>query len=318
MTFNWTLVGYTDKEPLHLAVEKGDLNHVRELISSGLKADEKDIHQRTPLMIAARDGAIDLAKLLIESGANVNAKDRRSSVWDGRRTPLHYACDNNRVEMAGLLIDNGADPDSHSQYWFTPLSKNICEKGREKLIDLLLEKGANPNGPEKCNKTPLQAAAGTNNLPLLKRLLRLGADPNRVVGETALHATRSFECARELIANGADVNIRDISGSTALHTQIAVIHSVFVRFLIKAGADVNATAKDSGYTPLHRLALCPNLDNAKVLIEAGANLNVLSKEKQTALDICLYILKKPASDKVVFQQMIDLLRLHGGKTAEEL
>ena len=45
---------YTEIEPLHFAAERGQLEKARELLNSGIKADVKDVHHRTPLMVAAR------------------------------------------------------------------------------------------------------------------------------------------------------------------------------------------------------------------------------------------------------------------------
>ncbi|MEI6196962.1 MAG: ankyrin repeat domain-containing protein, partial [Verrucomicrobiota bacterium] len=249
----------------------------------------------------------------------VNAKDRRSSVWDGRCTPLHFACETGQIEMAGFLIDNGADPDCITQCWLNPLSTAITEK-RQQLVELLLEKGASANGPEKCACPPLNAAAMIKDAALVKKLLQLGADPNRIGGwgDAALHSTHSFECARELVAGGANANLKDRSGTTALHCLLGVINPEYISLLIEAGANVNEIATDSGYTPLHILASLPSAENAKVLIEAGADVNVLSKQKQTPLDMCLYLLNKELNDNRERQRLADLLRQHGGKTAKEL
>jgi ankyrin repeat protein len=65
--------------------------------------------------LAARRNHIEIAKLLIERGADVEAKDK----WG--RTPLYYACLNDNLECAELLIDAGADVGAKDRFERTPL-----------------------------------------------------------------------------------------------------------------------------------------------------------------------------------------------------
>lgn len=73
------------------------------LINYGLDVNAKDGNLRTPLHGTARFGIPEVANLLLEHGANVNAKDEDSS------TPLHEAVISDNVKMANLLLENGAD-----------------------------------------------------------------------------------------------------------------------------------------------------------------------------------------------------------------
>lgn len=89
-----------------------------------------------------------------------------------------------------------------------------------------------------------------------------------------------------LLQKGADVNIRDMHGSTALMHATTLAYLPAVELLLKYGADVN-TQDDYGYTPLmafsHRNPTEYNLKIAKLLLDHGADVNLQNKSGDTAL-----------------------------------
>lgn len=302
------------KEPLHFAVQEGLIELVRELLKSGMAPDTRTIHGVTPLMVSARYGNKEVAQLLIEAGADVNAKDRRSSVWEGQQTPLHYACDSGRICVATLLLENGANPNCISQSGDTPLS--IAMMGNKALADCLLKHGANPNGPEKCAMPPIVAAALRDDLAGIERLLKLGANPNRIGGnnESALGYTHSVECAAALLSGGANPNLKNANGELPLHKKLLAGSLDLIRLLIRSGADANGYS--NGFTALHILAGTPRIEVTQLLIELGANVNALSEKGDTPLDTCLTQQQGNFPDNFhdERQRTIELLRKHGAKT----
>ena len=74
-----------------------------------------DAHGRNALNRAAEDGRDDIAKVLIQNGAEVNA------VNEDKRTPLHWAALNGHVDVAKVLIQNGADMNAFTGFKWTPL-----------------------------------------------------------------------------------------------------------------------------------------------------------------------------------------------------
>lgn len=93
-------------EQLHHAVQDGDIEAVRRLITSGLSLDEFDEIGRTPLHYAVDAESVEIAGLLLDAGADVNAHDE-SQVGN---TPLAEVAGRCSFEIAELLIINGADP----------------------------------------------------------------------------------------------------------------------------------------------------------------------------------------------------------------
>ena len=113
-------------------------------------------------------------------------------------------------------------------------------------------------------KVPLHSAVRQENLEVIERLLRLGADVNGKIGEweiTPLHIATGcgkLEAAKLLVSHGADVNAKAKDDWTPLHLIAIEEHPkpesyVVAEYLISAGADVNARDK-KGRTPLHYTA----------------------------------------------------------------
>jgi len=167
----WIPSGTLTADPLHDAVCKGDLKEINHRIDEGSDINSQDssrygatpLHVTvmcsqesaaelliergaeiddqggrivgTPLYGAAYSGNIIIAKLLIDKGANVNAKSADKS------TPLHAATNGRHVSIAKLLIDNGADVNAKKRYGRTPLYL-AAKIGHADLVELLIKSGA--------------------------------------------------------------------------------------------------------------------------------------------------------------------------------
>ena len=112
-----------------------DLENIQTILDSGLvDVHTKDGYGYTPLHWVAHYNQLELAKLLISSGAEVNAKNN-----DGR-TPLHWAACNNSLTVAQLLISSGAEVNVKDDEGDTPL-RWAASRGHQKMQELLISHG---------------------------------------------------------------------------------------------------------------------------------------------------------------------------------
>jgi ankyrin repeat protein len=163
------------KTPLLYAAREGSAEVARMLIEAGADIEQADANGTTPLLAAVINDHMAVARLLIESGANVNAVD-----WYGQ-TPLWAAVDVRNVDVPGPTRDNGVD------------RAPVLE-----VIKLLLERGAEVDArtreypPERrwitglgslawvdfTGQTAFLRAALAGDLTVMRLLLDAGADPN--------------------------------------------------------------------------------------------------------------------------------------------
>lgn len=130
-----------------------NIQQITELIEAGANINAVTIGQKeTPLHIAVRYGHKEVAELLLNEGANINALERRK--W----TPLHTAVKNGKMEVAELLLDRGANVNAVDNLDMTPLHFAL-KYNREELVRLLLDRGANLNAVDKKGRTPLSIVA---------------------------------------------------------------------------------------------------------------------------------------------------------------
>jgi len=108
---------------------------------------------RQPLHYAALIDDLDAARLLIEAGADPNARDKANF------TPLHFAAQQNSARVAELLLARGAEIDPQDAYGDTPLWRAVFNsRGAGTMIQLLRDHGADPLKANKSGQTPLGLA----------------------------------------------------------------------------------------------------------------------------------------------------------------
>src|SRR5262249_9599321 len=131
----------------------------------------------TPLHVACRGNNLEIVKLLLAAGADVNAKG------DDDRTPLHDAAGNKNAKFAELLIDKRADVRAASKFdKFTPLHR-AAQAGATRTAPWRLARGADVEGGwdgKKLNPSipPLMFAAREGHVDVARLLLAKGAKVN--------------------------------------------------------------------------------------------------------------------------------------------
>ena len=157
---------------------------------------------------------------------------------------------------------------------------------------------------------PLNIGAMKGDLEAVKRLIdaKASIDSDHYYGTPLKLACANghIKIAELLIEKGADVNAEGNEGGTPLYIVADAGHKEIAKLLIANGADVNAE-DEFGETPLHRAAREGHKEIAELLIAKGANVNA-NRRGGTPLDLAI---------EYRCPDTADLLRKHGGKTAEE-
>lgn len=149
-------------DDLLAATRKGDLAQVKALLDKGAGVNSKSPYGSTPLFFACDRGYVEVARLLIERGADVNVKDTFYGA-----TALTWAMQNNHPEVLRLLLDHGAR--SPGEVVVTG-----AQEGKPELVKVGLEKG--PIDKESLSRA-LGAALKSKNNEIVEMLKAAGATP---------------------------------------------------------------------------------------------------------------------------------------------
>jgi ankyrin repeat protein len=252
----------------------------------------------TPLFFAVREGRLKVVSRLLETGINVNEPMQPEPGRGKPVTPLILAVENGHFELAAELLKVGADPNArpagytalHAITWVRkPIrgdgdpppqgsgSLTSADLVRELVahradINGRLENGESGRGRfTTTGSTPFLLAARASDVPLMKLLLELKADPNIAnaddsppllaaagVGalgdgdEAAGTEDESVAAVRLLLELGADVNAVDKNGETALHGAAYQSRAKLVPLFAEHGADIEVWNRKNkfGWTPL--------------------------------------------------------------------
>ena len=169
--------------PLHDAARSGDVNKVSELIDDGVSINAFDDKGETPLIIAILESRLSVVDIIIEYGADIRARNR------GGFTALHAASYVGNSEIARKLLDEGADVnDQDNKAGVTALSV-AAEEGYSGVAQVLIDFGANLEASERNGYTPLSRALWRGQTEVATVLQKSGAkcQPIEILGQ-ATHA----------------------------------------------------------------------------------------------------------------------------------
>lgn len=237
--------------PLMYAASVGSLDAMKLLLEKGADVNAQNQFGSTALIWSATD--LGKVELLLEHGANPNLASKR-----GRTALLVAAMSDRSAPIVRLLIDKGADVQAKDFLKTTALKAATFGNDTE-TVRLLLDAGLDPNAADLPGLTPLMMAAGWNgNLETVKMLLAKGANvnavsrpvmglptriaPSKFGNLTALIMAAPFgppELIQTLLDAGANVNAKDVRGMTPLMLAVATDHQdpAVIRLLLSRGAD---------------------------------------------------------------------------------
>ena len=264
------------------AIEYGNIDKVRELIDAGEDINIHDDDERqTPLMYAVVERKVEIVKLLISKGAEVDMIGGYMG-YPGH-TPLLAASlgslgvTDRDIEIVKLLISKGADVNIKGNEDSTPLN-NASREGNIEFVKLLINAGADVNSKDEEGFTPVINASYKGYKEIVKLLIEAGADVEYIYMRELINACHRgvIDKVRELIKAGADVNMQIDGSQTPLMYAVDEGHMEVVKLLISKGADVDMIGEyegDPGYTPL-LVASFGEIEIVKLLIIKGADVNI--------------------------------------------
>ncbi|TMS03427.1 Tankyrase-2 [Larimichthys crocea] len=269
------------------ACRNGDVSRVKRLVDS-VNVNAKDMAGRksTPLHFAAGFGRKDVVEHLLQTGANVHARD------DGGLIPLHNACSFGHAEVVSLLLCQGADPNARDNWNYTPLHEAAI-KGKIDVCIVLLQHGADPNIRNTDGKSALDLAdpsakavlTGEYKKDELLEAARFEFDV--LQSSTPLHLAAGYNRVRIvqlLLQHGADVHAKDKGGLVPLHNACSYGHFEVTELLLKHGACVNAMDLWQ-FTPLHEAASKNRVEVCSLLLSHGADPTLLNCHSKSAVDM---------------------------------
>ncbi len=229
-------------EALLKACGQGKFDKAMEALNAGADVNASSHNNKsTPLIIASQFGHLDLVNLLLERGADVNAKNGSGN------TALHLAILYNSSDVVMALINAGADIDAVNnknvsaldilpttkklkgtdawkalmKHKLQPSFLKLCRSGSVEEINEAIEAGVNVNASNKISATALIFAAKENTPEVVELLVKAGAelDSQDIYGNTALIYATSYnseEVVKVLLDSGASTNVINIQGYKAL------------------------------------------------------------------------------------------------------
>jgi ankyrin repeat protein len=273
---------------LHVAAFFDFDEFLRESILHGADVNQISVTRQTPLILAARGDSVVSTKLLLQSGADVNALG-----WSAN-TALSWGIDSEnwrKRERSGpfnvvpLLLEADADP--NLVYGRLPPLYRACriqypdDPFLLTVVTLLLE-----NGATKCidghpqEESPLFWAVMNRAPKLTSLLLRNGANVDGGVSKDLRRSPLlsllsmpqpNFEIVKVLLDGGANVNVATVDGRTPLHFS-AHCSSEVANLLLKRGARVNEEAND-GSLPIHDAVRENNIPLIMALVSSGTDID---------------------------------------------
>jgi ankyrin repeat protein len=325
--------------PLQSAAELGNRRIASLLLAAGARVDDKGPAGRTALHCA--NDQLDVIKLLIDKGADVNARDEEGAspldeaVWYGSfdtvalllangarlnesesktgATPINEAAYKGHTRLVEYLLQFKPDIETPDKHGYRPLD-NAIRMGNEEAALLLLEAEAPAKQTPAFFGKALDAAIRKDESALVESLLRHGANSNGTLpsGGTLLDAAAfggSAKVVGVLLKNGADPNLTGRNGNSPLEDASLKGFDAIAGMLLDHGALVNRIGDTSETTALYSAASFGKDAVVELLLKRGANPNLCGAGHKTPLS---------AAFENSYTSVAQLLQQHGGKTACEL
>ena len=265
--------------PLADAAMRGDVESVRSLLGRQLDVNAPQGDGTTALHWAAYRDDLEIAALLIEAGADVDATTRV-----GDLSPIVMAAKNGNAAMIELLLEAGTDP-TYADANGTTTLMYAAAAGKPEAVRVSLDHGADVNAKDTTNEqTALMFASALGRSEVIRVLAAGGADLDAVTRVTEVIKSRDrYRADDGRILVKEDHDEIPMGGMTALHFAARTGHMDAVRELVEAGADIDQVSVADRTSVLTSAIINGHLDVGSFLLEAGADPNLPNIDGQAPL-----------------------------------
>lgn len=227
------LRGYDfDEKNFFAAAQARDLLALNAFFDAGINPNAQDSDGRTVLISAAARGELDVVKVLLSHGVDVNVKDNRGY------TALSHAIEARYPEVEEALLNRPEIDPNVGGLLGRPILLAYVWRDNQKATERLLALGADVKLRDADGDTALHGAAETGNVEIMRRLLDKGADPNakNKLGGTPLMWAAVYgndDAAQLLLSRGADPSLKDNDGITAVEWAVRNKRNSTVSLLLR-------------------------------------------------------------------------------------
>ena len=279
--------------------------------------------ERTALIVAAKRGFTDIVEILLDKGADINARDRINGLALNRgSSALMLAAWGDHLDTVKALFAHAQRPDLslRDKDGFTALWQAVLNDNLE-MVQFLQGKGAKVNIADNSGASVLDATFANKNFEVLDDLVAKGADIN-LVNQNGLstlmtavmrtHGKKGAELAwlEHFLTFKPRLDLQRLQGqgtgdsALLLAAQFGCLDAL--KLLVDQGAPIDLASLGSGQTPLFAAAMSKQLEAARYLLAHGANPELADKSGLTPLT---------AAVVQVDPDMVKAL-MEGGATAE--
>uniref|UniRef100_A0A3Q1HIP5 E3 ubiquitin-protein ligase MIB2 n=1 Tax=Anabas testudineus TaxID=64144 RepID=A0A3Q1HIP5_ANATE len=259
------------KTALQVAAHQGHIEVVKALLQANSSIEVKDEDGDTALHYTAFGNQAEIARLLLSKGANVNLLNNSMC------TALHIAVNKGFTDVVRVLTEHSADVNLQDSYGDTPLHDAIAKDFRNIIEILVVVPNIDFTQQNHRGFNLLHHAALKGNKIATEKILgraRQLVDVKKEDGFSALHLAalnNHRDVAEILIKEGrCDINIRNNRNQTPLQLAVTQGHTDLVQLLVAEGADVNMEDED-GDTAMHVSLLRPQLANVMLSPTVGTS-----------------------------------------------
>ena len=282
----------SESENLIHNIDIGYLEKIQDLIDNGLDIN-KPYNDKLPLVVAIALNKVDIVRLLIDKGADVNIRS------DDNLTPIMYT-DNKKI--AELLIENGANVNARDDEGQTALmqTENL------KVAQLLIDNGVDVNEIDNEHQTAIFINVRNDKTQMVRLLIDNGADIRirDENDETILSYAENPDIAQLLIDNGADVNETNRSGKTALYFNSKYANIDMVNLLLSNGATISVEYIDGNIKIPVFIVIKKHIRDIESLLKIKLSRNPKKRRKQIQSN------KKFKQKMIVLKEIEKILKNH--------